>query len=98
MWFKEVEQDNGIVTTVPCGVDDRPVERWKTVTTVGPMRVSTVFLGLDHWGMLYETMVFEGDGSSDFECERYATRAEAIEGHKVVVARWESLVAAKIDG
>lgn len=49
------------------------------------VRVSTVFLGLDHsFGqgppILYETMIFGGehDGYQD----RYATRAEAIEGHK----------------
>ena len=53
-------------------------------------RVSTVFLGLDHssasWEggqpILFETMVFIGDDG--IEQERYATWAEAEEGH----ARW----------
>lgn len=52
----------------------------------GDVRVSTVFLGLDHgWGgraQLFETMVFVGDESQD--CERYATWDEAEAGH----ARW----------
>lgn len=60
----------------------------------GDVRVSTVFLGLDHnFGasgppILYETMVFGGpyDGSQ----ERYATRDDAIAGHQ----RWCSRVSA----
>jgi len=52
------------------------------------VRVSTVFLGLDHnfWGygppVLFETMVFMGETS--IQCERYATWDQAEEGHK----RW----------
>lgn len=57
--------------------------------------VSTVFLGLDHnvdrildpeaghLPILFETMVFNDYGQLDtnWSCERYATRAEALEGH-----------------
>jgi hypothetical protein len=52
------------------------------------VRVSTVFLGLDHsFGghgppLLFETMVFR-DGHGD-ECEQYCTWAEAETGHQ----RW----------
>ncbi len=53
------------------------------------IRVSTVFLGLDHnfadegLPILFETMVFrDGDGE---ECERYSTWDEAEEGHKRMV-------------
>ncbi len=55
------------------------------------VRVSTVFLGLDHnWRtkgppILFETMAF--GGSLDMEQERYATLKEAQEGHKRMVAR-----------
>tara|TARA_Y100000389_G_C17438138_1_gene506821 strand:+ start:271 stop:573 length:303 start_codon:yes stop_codon:yes gene_type:complete len=90
MWFKEVESEDGTVTTVPTDLTDMR-DRWQTVTRVGPMRVSTVFLGLDHWGMLYETMVFKGSGNSEYECERYKTRAEALEGHKSIVERWTDI-------
>jgi hypothetical protein len=55
------------------------------------VRVSTVFLGLDHnfcdYGppLLFETMVFvDGDG---LEQERYSTWAEAEEGHAAMVAK-----------
>jgi hypothetical protein len=54
----------------------------------GDVRVSTVFMGLDHnyWGegppILFETMAFVGDQTVGQE--RYATWAEAEEGH----ARW----------
>jgi hypothetical protein len=58
--------------------------------TVGDVRISTVFLGLDHgFGarrpILFETMVF--GGPLDQECERYATWDEAEEGHRIMRAR-----------
>lgn len=56
----------------------------------GDVRVSTVFLGLDHgWGgrlELFETMAFVGH--EDVGRERYATWAQAEEGH----ARWVAKV------
>ena len=54
----------------------------------GDVRVSTVFLGLDHSfsdhgpPVLFETMVFVNGSSVD--CERYSTWDEAETGH----ARW----------
>lgn len=55
------------------------------------VRVSTVFLGLDHsYGdgppILFETMVFIG-GNGGGEQERYCTWAEAEEGHANMVAK-----------
>lgn len=52
------------------------------------VRVSTVFLGIDHsYGdgepLLFETMVFGGD--HDGFCDRYSTKKEAVKGHKRVV-------------
>lgn len=50
------------------------------------VKVSTVFLGLDHrFGtrgapLLFETMVF--GGPHDGEQDRYSTRAEALAGHE----------------
>ena len=59
-------------------------------TEQGDVIVSTVFLGLDHSPgfpgqrpELFETMIFVG-GSSQGDCERYATWEEAEAGH----ARW----------
>jgi len=57
---------------------------------IGEVRVSTVFLGLDHgWGdgppVLFETMVF--GGKLDQEQERYCTYDEAEAGHKTMVER-----------
>jgi len=57
---------------------------------VGHVRVSTVFLGLDHnWiggePLLWETRVF--GGKLDGECERYSTRADAVAGHALMVQR-----------
>ena len=53
-------------------------------TMVGGLRVSTVFLGIDHSfalhapPILWETMIFGADAEYS---ERYATRADAERGH-----------------
>lgn len=52
--------------------------------TVGDVRVSTVFLGIDHSDnggppVLWETMVF--GGPLDDEQERYTSREDALRGH-----------------
>lgn len=59
-------------------------------TMLGDVRISTVFLGIDHqFGegppILWETMVF--GGALDQEQVRYATRAEALAGHQDMVMR-----------
>jgi len=56
---------------------------------VGKIRVSTVFLHLDHsWGdgppVLFETMVF-GDDTEDERQERYFTWDQAMKGHQAIV-------------
>ena len=58
--------------------------------TIGDVRVSTVFLALDHSfregrPQLFETMVF--GGPLDGLCERYATWDEAEQGHRAVLAQ-----------
>lgn len=66
-------------------------ERQLALDKVGGVRVSTVFLGLDHsFGqdgppLLYETMVF--GGKLDQEQERYSTRDDALAGHSRILAR-----------
>jgi hypothetical protein len=58
---------------------------------VGPLWVSTVWLGINHsFGsgppQIFETMVFPEEGVWDEEiCERYATEEEALAGHQRVV-------------
>lgn len=57
---------------------------------IGNFFVSTVWLGLNHnffsgqTPLIFETMVFneKEDKYRDFECERYATLEEALQGHK----------------
>lgn len=55
-------------------------------TVVGPYLVSTVFLGLNlGWDhdvppLVWETMVFRDGHGCD--CRRYATRREALDGHR----------------
>jgi hypothetical protein len=54
-------------------------------TSIGKLRISTVFLGLDHsFGgstpVLFETMVFYGS-YSDVMCDRYTTYEQAKRGH-----------------
>jgi hypothetical protein len=61
-------------------------------THVGALRVSTVFLGVDHnftdrgSPVLFETMVFGANDHNDRYCDRYCTAEEAREGHARVVA------------
>lgn len=57
---------------------------------VGDVRVSTVFLGIDHsFGgatpLLFETMIF--GGPLDQEQDRYATWEQAEAGHAAMLAR-----------
>lgn len=64
-------------------------DRHVAQTHVDHFFVSTVFLGLDHgWRdevLLFETMVFDGDGETidwgGLQCRRYATWAQAEAGH-----------------
>ena len=54
------------------------------------IRVSTVFLGLDHgWGegppQIFETLVFGGEHDGDMD--RYATWEEAEAGHAAMCAK-----------
>jgi len=61
---------------------------------VGPYRISTVFLGLDHnFGegppLLFETMVFS-PGDDDGDMERCSTWAEAEVMHARFVERYRS--------
>lgn len=62
-------------------------------TWVANAQVSTVFLGLDHaFGegppILWETMIFCGE--RDEYQERYTSKADAIAGHKRIVAELRS--------
>lgn len=58
-------------------------------TMIGDIRISTVWIGIDMGfhrdgpPIIFETMVF--GGSLDQECWRYATEAQAVEGHGFVV-------------
>jgi hypothetical protein len=61
-------------------------------TQVGDLWVSTIWLGLDHgFGFhsgsptIFETMVFGPGSWSELYCQRYATEAEARDGHRSAV-------------
>lgn len=78
------------------GTADRVIAR----DEIGGIRVSTVFLGIDHqFGhgipILYETMTFEENSSGEWRGgfqRRYRTRAEALAGHQeAVTAIWDLL-------
>jgi hypothetical protein len=73
-------------------------ERHVADDKVGDVRISTVFLGLDHsFGggrpLIFETLVF--GGPLDGEMERYSTWDEAEAGHKQMAKRIEWLTAQK---
>jgi hypothetical protein len=57
------------------------------------LRVSTVFLGMNHSydggpPLLFETMVFRLDEFEEFDIDRYATYQEALMGHEEMCQRW----------
>lgn len=59
--------------------------------TVNGIRISTVYLGLDHrFGegppLIFETMLFGGEEALDQWQMRYATKEEALRGHNAAVA------------
>jgi hypothetical protein len=67
---------------------------------VGPILVSTVFLGVDHsivfqedrGPVVFETMIFSDQKEMDeMFCRRYRTWAEAERGHKVALRYAKSL-------
>lgn len=67
---------------------DNPDQRRLANDKIGDVRISTVFLGLDHsFGggepVLWETMIFEGQ--HDGYQERYTSKGKALEGHKKAV-------------
>lgn len=75
-----VEAANVIEWAEFFGSDDRIVEQ----TYVGQVKISTVFLGINHsFGdgppLLFETMIF--DGEFDGEQWRYSTMEQARAGH-----------------
>ena len=64
----------------------KTTERQVASTELGEVRVSTIFLGLAHFGgMLFETMVFGGE--CDGDVERYLTWEQAEKGHARTVGR-----------
>ena len=72
---------------------EKGTDRHVAADKIGDVRVSTVFLGLDHsWGdgppLLFETMIFEGP--HDGYQERYSTWEQAEEGHKRAVKMVQS--------
>lgn len=60
----------------------------------GGVQVSTVWLGMDMSftdegpPLIFESMVFGPESSTDLDCRRYATRQEAEDGHSELVTRW----------
>lgn len=69
-------------------LEDNRDRRRLAADVIDGVRVSTVFLGLNHsWDdrpLWFETMIFEGP--HDGYCERYTTYDDALEGHQKAVA------------
>lgn len=69
------------------GKDFEMADRRVAVDMIGDLKVSTVFLGLDHNfsdegpPVLWETMVFGLPGDEEIML-RYTSKTDALEGHK----------------
>lgn len=69
--------------------------------TIDDVRISTVFLGIDHSFMsgpplLFETMIFGGE--HDQYCERYSTWEQAEKGHKRAIELVTDRICPECDG
>jgi hypothetical protein len=67
-----------------------PDDRVLFQTTIGPRRVSTIFIGLDHsftgnMPLLWETAMFEGKDDLPIEITRHATYDQALAAHTQTV-------------
>lgn len=89
MWYKLIDKK-----PVVCSLQESPIDdigaRRVAETFIGDIKISTVFLSLDHgYGIgdpiLFETMIFGGPEEIDEFQERYCTWEEAEEGHKNAV-------------
>ena len=74
-------------------LEDMDYKRVRETTLPDGKWVSTVWLGLNHnWGdgppLIFETMVFNKGSSSDLDCTRYSTEAQAIKGHEEMVRKF----------
>jgi hypothetical protein len=75
---------------------DMTYKRVATTTLPDGKWVSTVWVGYNQqYGegppLIFETMVFRSeDDLSEFDCDRYSTEAEAVEGHARMVAKWSA--------
>jgi hypothetical protein len=91
--FYTLDDDgNPVPETDAClwGIWYKATDRHVGLDQVGDVKISTVFLGIDHqFGIgppvLWETMIF--GGPSDGSCVRYTSLAAAIEGHAGAVIR-----------
>ena len=74
--------------------EDRAKKRVKRDVLPNGYQVSTVWLGLDHsFGsekpQIFETMVFGKVLGRELDTDRYASEAEALEGHERMVQKWQ---------
>ena len=90
-WYILDENNKPIRSTiVDCGewLQKNPERKAVKQEYVGDVRISTVFLGLDHvWNsdipVLWETMIFGGE--HDQYMDRYTSYEDAIEGHQTAL-------------
>jgi len=88
-WNRDTDETMPITMLEAMGADGEwNKERHIADDTIGEIRISTVFLVINHAmgvrsPVLFETMIF--GGPFDQYCERYSTAAEARKGHARVV-------------
>ena len=90
-WYILDENNKPIRSTiVDCGewLNKNPERKAVKQENVDDVRISTVFLGLDHaWNsdipVLWETMIFGGE--HDQYMDRYSSYEDALEGHQIAL-------------
>ena len=90
MWYTLDKDNKPILSTIIQYVEwieKNPERKAVKQEYVGDVRISTVFLGLDHAAekapVLWETMIFGGE--HDQYMDRYTSYEDAVKGHQTVL-------------
>ena len=84
MYYK-LDKDN---KPVECSIQESQVGHHISMNRFGNIYVSTVFLGIEHYSGMFETMIFDDPKLNNYQ-ERYETFKEAIEGHNRLIKKYE---------
>src|SRR3954467_12214751 len=89
LYLMDENQKPILATDSTSWIEFMQTDRHIGLDVIGPIRISTVFLGLSSTMMLYETMIFTSDETyqSMRYQKRYSNVSDAKKGHEETVLR-----------